>query len=157
VSATIPLAAFERVHFDCTAGTALNPTDVSCAITSAADPLGLPIDQTQFPACEVALAASGTSGGTTTTTAPAPSTTSTTVAPTTSTTSLPPTTSTTETTTTLAGATTTTTSTLPAPVCGDGIIEEGETCDDGNTVDGDSCPSNCRIDSCTPVTRTLAG
>lgn len=30
------------------------------------------------------------------------------------------------------------------PVCGDGIIDEGESCDDGNTVDGDGCSSTCQ-------------
>ena len=32
--------------------------------------------------------------------------------------------------------------TTPA-VCGDGIVETGETCDDGNTVSGDGCSSTC--------------
>jgi cysteine-rich repeat protein len=36
-------------------------------------------------------------------------------------------------------------------VCGNGVVEPGETCDDGNTVNGDACPANCRIESCTPV------
>ena len=31
----------------------------------------------------------------------------------------------------------------PASVCGNGVIEPGETCDDGNTVDGDGCPGAC--------------
>jgi len=29
------------------------------------------------------------------------------------------------------------------PVCGNGVIETGETCDDGNTVSGDGCSSTC--------------
>ena len=33
----------------------------------------------------------------------------------------------------------------PAPICGNGIIEEPETCDDANTVDGDGCPSTCEL------------
>jgi len=47
-------------------------------------------------------------------------------------------------------------------VCGNGIVEPGETCDDHNTVDEndptvpasppDTCPRNCRIDSCTAGT-----
>jgi cysteine-rich repeat protein len=34
------------------------------------------------------------------------------------------------------------------PVCGNGIIEPGETCDDGNTMDGDNCPADCVIHDC---------
>ena len=30
------------------------------------------------------------------------------------------------------------------PICGNGIIEEGEVCDDGNTSDNDQCSSDCR-------------
>jgi cysteine-rich repeat protein len=30
------------------------------------------------------------------------------------------------------------------PVCGNGVIEEGEQCDDGNTVGGDACSPECR-------------
>jgi cysteine-rich repeat protein len=33
-------------------------------------------------------------------------------------------------------------------ICGNGILESGETCDDGNLVNGDGCESNCTI---TPV------
>lgn len=29
-------------------------------------------------------------------------------------------------------------------VCGNSIVETGETCDDGNTVDGDGCSSTCQ-------------
>ncbi len=29
------------------------------------------------------------------------------------------------------------------PVCGDFIVDEGETCDDGNRIDGDDCDSRC--------------
>ena len=29
-------------------------------------------------------------------------------------------------------------------VCGNGIVEKGETCDDGNTVEDDKCPNSCR-------------
>jgi cysteine-rich repeat protein len=32
------------------------------------------------------------------------------------------------------------------PVCGNGILEEGEECDDGNNADGDGCSSDCRIE-----------
>lgn len=32
------------------------------------------------------------------------------------------------------------------PVCGDGIVETGETCDDGNTVPGDGCSGVCQIE-----------
>ena len=29
-------------------------------------------------------------------------------------------------------------------LCGNGVLDPGETCDDGNRFDGDNCPSNCR-------------
>jgi fibro-slime domain-containing protein len=32
------------------------------------------------------------------------------------------------------------------PVCGDGVIETGETCDDGNTTPGDGCSGICQIE-----------
>lgn len=32
---------------------------------------------------------------------------------------------------------------VSGPVCGNGILEEGEECDDGNAVDHDGCDSNC--------------
>lgn len=31
------------------------------------------------------------------------------------------------------------------PVCGNGVVEDGEACDDGNMVDGDGCDANCMI------------
>jgi cysteine-rich repeat protein len=39
-------------------------------------------------------------------------------------------------------------------VCGNGIVEAGETCDDGNTATNppnDSCPGDCTIITCTPA------
>jgi cysteine-rich repeat protein len=41
------------------------------------------------------------------------------------------------------------------PVCGNGIIEPGETCDDGNTMDGDNCPADCVIHDCQFTATTL--
>jgi cysteine-rich repeat protein len=32
------------------------------------------------------------------------------------------------------------------PVCGNGIVERGETCDDRNNADGDGCDSNCQVE-----------
>jgi cysteine-rich repeat protein len=32
------------------------------------------------------------------------------------------------------------------PVCGNGVLEEGEACDDGNNVDGDGCSADCMIE-----------
>ena len=29
-------------------------------------------------------------------------------------------------------------------LCGNGVLDPGETCDDGNRFDGDNCPSNCQ-------------
>lgn len=41
---------------------------------------------------------------------------------------------------------------LESPICGNGILEEGEECDDGNTVDGDGCSSACmEEEELTPV------
>jgi len=34
----------------------------------------------------------------------------------------------------------------PAPVCGNAVVETGETCDDGNKVSGDGCSSTCTIE-----------
>ncbi len=34
----------------------------------------------------------------------------------------------------------------PDPVCGNGILEEGEQCDDGNNVSGDGCSATCDIE-----------
>jgi fibro-slime domain-containing protein len=34
----------------------------------------------------------------------------------------------------------------PPAVCGNAIVEIGETCDDGNTVSGDGCSSTCQIE-----------
>lgn len=34
---------------------------------------------------------------------------------------------------------------VPNAVCGNGIIEQGETCDDGNTNNNDGCSSTCQI------------
>jgi len=42
---------------------------------------------------------------------------------------------------------------LTDPVCGNGVLEEGEECDDGNLVSGDECSSTCGIETlsgCTP-------
>src|SRR5262249_57324376 len=46
------------------------------------------------------------------------------------------------------------TPTLSSAVCGNNIVEAGETCDDGNTVTNppaDSCPADCTIITCTPA------
>ncbi|MFH1412878.1 MAG: VWA domain-containing protein, partial [bacterium] len=37
------------------------------------------------------------------------------------------------------------------PVCGNGILEDGEECDDSNTDDGDGCSSICQIEEAPPV------
>ena len=36
------------------------------------------------------------------------------------------------------------------PVCGNSVIESGETCDDGNVVNGDGCSSTCQTEVVTP-------
>jgi cysteine-rich repeat protein len=40
----------------------------------------------------------------------------------------------------------------PASVCGNGIIEAGETCDDGNLLNGDGCSSTCQDECVNPAT-----
>ena len=151
ITATVPLAAFERVRFDCADTTPFSPASVHCVVKDGSDSNGIPLDASQIPACRVELVPAS-SGATTTTTSTSPPTTTTTPASTTSTSTTVLATTTTS--STVVGATTTT-STIPAtPVCGDNIVETGETCDDGNTVDGDTCPSNCRIESCTPTAST---
>lgn len=54
-----------------------------------------------------------------------------------------------------ATATATATAT-PPPLCGNGVIDEGETCDDGNRVDEDACPNTCFIAVCEPTEERLA-
>src|SRR6516225_7910383 len=34
----------------------------------------------------------------------------------------------------------------PTSVCGNGIVEFGESCDDGNTASGDGCSSSCALE-----------
>ena len=38
-----------------------------------------------------------------------------------------------------------------APVCGNSVVETGETCDDGNAVSGDGCSSTCIIEVVVPT------
>jgi len=43
-----------------------------------------------------------------------------------------------------------------APVCGNGILENGETCDDGNILNGDGCSRLCGVEAgyyCSPPTQ----
>ncbi|MGB0757082.1 MAG: SdrD B-like domain-containing protein [Patescibacteria group bacterium] len=35
----------------------------------------------------------------------------------------------------------------PDPICGDGVVDDGEQCDDGNRINGDGCSNQCLIDS----------
>ncbi|MFH1073229.1 MAG: DUF4215 domain-containing protein, partial [Nanoarchaeota archaeon] len=37
---------------------------------------------------------------------------------------------------------------IPPPICGNGIVEEGEACDDHNTDSGDGCTSACEVEYC---------
>ena len=41
---------------------------------------------------------------------------------------------------------------LPVPVCGNGVVEEGEACDDGNESDHDGCSALCMVEpDCHPM------
>ena len=42
---------------------------------------------------------------------------------------------------------------LAFAVCGDGVVQTGESCDDGNRINNDGCSSECRVQTCTAVTR----
>lgn len=56
-----------------------------------------------------------------------------------------------------ASATATATATpTPPPLCGNGVIDEGETCDDGNRIDEDECPNTCVIAACDPTEERLS-
>ncbi len=44
-----------------------------------------------------------------------------------------------------------------APVCGNGIVEAGETCDDGNRVDDDGCQTDCSRNQLNPGDQTDFG
>ena len=39
-------------------------------------------------------------------------------------------------------------------LCGNGVLNTGETCDDGNNSDNDGCPADCFIATCTPIAGT---
>ncbi len=43
------------------------------------------------------------------------------------------------------------------PICGNLVLEEGESCDDGNTDDGDDCSSDCAFSSVCPQGVTAGG
>lgn len=40
---------------------------------------------------------------------------------------------------------------ITEPVCGNNLIETGETCDDGNIISGDGCNNNCQTEVITPI------
>src|SRR6185436_410181 len=44
-----------------------------------------------------------------------------------------------------------------AAVCGNHVVEVGETCDDGNTLPGDCCSPACQFESNGTVCRSAAG
>ena len=127
-AATVPPAAFEKIRFDCQTGAMIRPRDFTCAVSDPADQFGNPIGDPI--ACSASVEVVN----------PTPTTTLPTI-----------TTSTSSSVTTTTSNVTTTSTTMGSGVCGNGTVEAGETCDDGNTLDGDACPSNCRIETCTPV------
>ena len=44
---------------------------------------------------------------------------------------------------------------ISTAVCGNGVVEIGETCDDGNTISLDGCSSTCQTEACTVGNTTL--
>lgn len=40
------------------------------------------------------------------------------------------------------------TTNVPGPVCGDGMVDDGEECDDGNMSDADGCLALCKLAAC---------
>lgn len=46
---------------------------------------------------------------------------------------------------------------VSAPVCGNSVVETGETCDDGNTNSGDGCSSTCATETSTGTPGTGGG
>lgn len=52
-------------------------------------------------------------------------------------------------------------------ICGNGLVQAGESCDDGNLLDGDGCSANCSVESgytcngspsaCSPIPTTVCG
>lgn len=159
-----PGASIARVQFDCSPGTAVQPSDLTCAVTELVDTSGLPFDPAlrEQASCEVTVEGDVV---TTTTTSITVTTTSTPVS--------------------------TTTTTRPAlcgngvidlrpdcsdadpndrceecddgndipndgctnscTICGNGIISLPETCDDMNLTSGDNCPDTCQINQCEPT------
>jgi cysteine-rich repeat protein len=104
--------------------------DVNCLACSA----GLPTTTTSTTSTSITSSSASTSSSSTTSTS----------------TSIPASTSSSSSTST----STTTSTTIPA-LCGNGVVNAGETCDDGNQSDNDGCPANCFIAACTPVAATV--
>ena len=46
---------------------------------------------------------------------------------------------------------------VAAPLCGNSVIEIGETCDDGNIIAGDGCSATCQTETSTPETPGTGG
>jgi len=46
---------------------------------------------------------------------------------------------------------------IQAPVCGNGVVEDGEQCDDGNVVAGDGCDELCKIEPPATPTKPVCG
>jgi cysteine-rich repeat protein len=137
-----------RVHFEnCRDARGPVAGDFSCRVLAANDASGSAL-------AGVTCSVTGLpSGGSTTTASTSSSTSSSSTSSSTSSTIVSSTSSSIASSTSSSSSTTTisTTTTTISPLCGNGATDPGETCDDGNRVNNDACPSDCVIDSCTPI------
>lgn len=134
IDATYSGGDFGGTNPDCETGVGVKASfEVRPAAASARD-RDVPVASGTGSTTTTVSSSSTTSSSSTSTTALGGSTTTTTVIP--------------GTTTTTAGTTTTTTTTttLPAPGCGNGIVEAGEECDNGSALGTNGCNAGCVLD-----------
>ncbi len=154
-STTLPVPTTSSTSSTTSTSSSLPPTTSTSSTSTSAPPTTAPPTTTTSSTSSTVGTIPPTTTSSSSTTVTSTSNTSTSAPPTLPTTSTSSTSTTaSSTSSTTVTPTTSTSTTLPTSVCGNGVIEPGETCDDGNTVDGDSCPSNCRIELCTLVPST---